>query len=132
MSVTRVWVHRIEIQNEPGSLRSLLLQLAESGVDLLCVDACTCCGKCSVNICGKDPRELKAAVDKAGIGFTEMAGFLISGDDKVGAGAQALKNLADAGINGIAGSAMVFDGHFKMLIIVDDADGDAAEKALFG
>lgn len=132
MSVTRVWVHRIDIEDKPGGLRNLLLQLAQEGVDLLCVAACTCGSRGIVDICGKDPKALKAAVDKAGIGFTEMAGFLISGDDKVGAGAEALKGLAEAGINGIAGSAMVFDRQFKMLIIVDAEDGDAAEKVLAG
>ena len=129
---TRVWVHRIEIKDEPGSFRELLLQLAQEGVDMLCVAACTCGDKGIVDICGKDPKILRDAVDKLGINFKELAGFLISGDDKIGAGARALKGLADAGINGIAGSAMVFDGKFKMLIIVDTADGDAAEEALYG
>ena len=129
---TRVRVHRIEIEDKPGALRDLLLQLAQEGVDMLCVAACTCGSKGVIDICGKDPNVLKAAVDKAGIDFTEMAGFLISGDDKIGAGAKVLKGLADADINGIASSAMVFDGHFKMLIIVDAVDGDAAEEVLYG
>ena len=58
------------------------------------------------------------------------AGFIIGGKDKVGAAAQSLKGLADAGINGVAGAAMVCDGQYQMLVVVDAADGDAAEEAL--
>ena len=35
-----------------------------------------------------------------------------------------------AGINGVAGAAMVCDGQYQMLVVVDAAAGDAAEKAL--
>jgi len=34
------------------------------------------------------------------------------------------------GINGVAGAAMVCDGLYHMLVVVDAADGDAAEQAL--
>lgn len=132
MSVTRVWVHRIEIPDTPGSLRNILLKFADEGVDLLCIAACTVDGKGLVDLCGKNPMALKAAMKKMNISAIEMSGFLIKDKDQIGKGAKALKGLADAGINGIAGSAMVFDGQFQLLIIVDAKDGDAGEKALKG
>ncbi|MHC4467430.1 MAG: hypothetical protein ACYSYW_12865 [Planctomycetota bacterium] len=59
-----------------------------------------------------------------------MAGFIIVGDDTVGAAADALKGLADAGISGVAGAAMVCDGQYHMMVVVESADGDAAADVL--
>jgi len=41
-----------------------------------------------------------------------------------------LKGLAEANINGIAGTAMVFEGQYQMLVVVDAADAEAACKAM--
>ena len=60
----------------------------------------------------------------------EAAGFIISGKDRIGAAAEALKGLAEAGINGVAGAAMVCDGQFQLLVVVNIADSAAAAKAL--
>ena len=81
-------------------------------------------------VSAKDPEAFRGCVQKMGIEATVAAGFIVSGDDKAGAAAEALKGLAEAGINGVAGAAMVCDGHYQMLVVVDAADGDAAEKAL--
>jgi hypothetical protein len=78
----------------------------------------------------KEPASLEACAKEAGVEAAAASGFIVSGGDKVGAAAEALKGLVDAGINGIAGSAMVCDGQYQMLIVVKAEDGDAAEKAL--
>ena len=78
----------------------------------------------------KKPEGLKACALELGIEVTDAAGFIISGEDKVGAAAEALKGLADAGISGVAGTAMVCDEQYHMLVVVDAGDGDAAERAL--
>ena len=132
MAAKRITVHAIEIEDKPGSLQKLLAMAAEEGIDFQCFTACSCGGKGMAYLSAKDPSKCDACAAKAGMAPTEMAGFLISGDDKVGAAADALKPLAEAGINGVAGSAMVCDGSFGLLVIVNAADGDAAEKALAG
>ena len=83
-----------------------------------------------VCLSAKSGEALKTFAQGAGIEVTQAAGFVISSADKVGAAAEALKGLSDAGINGIAGAAMVCDGQYHMLVVVNAADGDAAEKAL--
>ena len=132
MAVKRIIVHRIKIEDKPGSLHKLLSSIAAEGVDLLCLTACSCCDGNSgaAYLSAKDPSLCEACAAKTGIEATEAVGFIINGDDKTGAAAEALKGLADAGINGIAGAAMVCDGKYQLLVVVDAADGDSAEKAL--
>jgi len=131
MAVKRITVHCLEIEDEPGSLQKLLAQAASANVDLLCFAAFSAAGgRGRVYLSAKAPQSLEACAQKAGIKATAAAGFIVGGEDKVGAAAESLKGLADAGINGVAGTAMVCDGQYHMLIVVDAADGDAAEKAL--
>lgn len=131
MAVKRISVHCVEIEDKPGSLQNLLEKAAAANVDLLCCAAFSAgAGRGRVYLSAKDPAALQACAQGAGIEATEAAGFIVSGQDKVGAAAEALKGLADAGINGIAGAAMVCNGQYQILIVVSAADGDAAEKAL--
>jgi len=131
MAAQKISVHCVEIPDEPGSLHKLLESAASKGVDFQCFIACgRCDGKGLVFVSGKDPEKCKACAEEAGIEAKEMVGFVIEGEDKVGAAAEALKGLADAGINGAAGAAMVCEGQYHMCIIVESSDADAAEEAL--
>ena len=89
-------------------------------------------GKGSIYIGAKDPEAFRACAQELGVSVTVAAGFIVSGEDKIGAAAEALKGLAEAGVNGVAGSGIACDGQYHMLIVVDAADGDVAEKALAG
>jgi hypothetical protein len=130
MAVKRIVVHCIEIEDKPGSLQGLLAQAAKMNVDLLCFAAfSTGSGQGRVYISAKDPSALEACAQEAGMETKAAAGFIVDGDDKVGAAAEALKALADAGISGVAGAAMVCNRQYRMLVVVDTADGDAVEKA---
>lgn len=131
MAVKRITVHCIEVKDEPGSLQKLLAEAASAKVDLICFAAFSAGGgRGEVYLSGKEPKALEACVRKGGISATTAAGFIVSGDDRVGAAAAVLTGLSDAGINGLAGAAMVCDGGYQMLIVVDAADGDAAAEAL--
>ena len=131
MAVKRITVHCVEIEDKPGSLQKLLDGVASANVDLLCCTAFSAGGGLGwVYVSAKALVAFEAYAQDAGIEATAAAGFIVSGDDKVGAAAGALKGLADAGISGIAGAAMVCDGQYQMLVVVDAADADAAEKAL--
>jgi hypothetical protein len=131
MAVKRITVHCLEIEDKPGSLQKLLAEVASANVDLQCFTAFSAGGgRGQVYVSAKDPEAFKACAQEAGIETTTAAGFIVSGDDRVGAAAEVLKGLGLANINGVAGAAMVCDGQYHMLVVVDAADGDAAEKAL--
>ena len=131
MAVKRITVHCLEIEDKPGSFQNLLAKVASANIDLLCCAAFSAGGgRGQVYVSAKDPGAFKAFAQEAGLEATIAAGFIVSSDDRVGAAAGALKGLAEAGINGVAGAAMVCDGQYQMLVVVNAADGDAAEKAL--
>jgi len=131
MAVKRISVHCLEIENKPGSLQQLLSQAASEGVDLLCFAAFSADGgRGKVYLSAKDPATLRACILNSGIETVPAAGFVISNDDRAGVAAEALKDLADAAINGIAGAAMVRNGQYQMLVVVKADDGDAAAGAL--
>jgi len=133
MAVKRITVHCLEIEDKPGSLHKFLTQSSLSNVDFLCFVAVSGGGgRGRLYVSVKEPASFKAFMQEAGLETTAAAGFIVGGEDKVGAAAEALKGLAEAGINGVAGAAMVCDGQYQMLVVVDAADGDAAEKALGG
>ena len=131
MAVNRITFHCFEFEDKPGSLQKLLADAASVNIDLLCFAAFSVGdGRGRVYVSAKNPQALRACAQEAGVEAITAAGFIVRGDDKVGAAAEALKGLADANINGVAGAAMVCDGQYQMLVVVNAADGDAAEKAL--
>jgi hypothetical protein len=131
MDVKRITINCLEIEDKPGSLLKLLGTFASANVDLLCGAAFSIgTGKARVYLSAKDQKAFSACADKAKIKSTIAAGFVMCCEDRVGAGADALKDLAEAGINAIAGIATVFNGQCQLVVVVNAADGDTAEKAL--
>ncbi len=131
MAVKRISIHAVQIEDKPGSLQKLLSKAADDGVDLNGLSACACSGGSAMAyLSAKNPEALKACAIKAGIEVTELAGFMLTGDDTPGAAAEALKPLANAGVSGVAASAMVCNGGYGMIVIVESADADAAATAL--
>lgn len=131
MAVKRVTVHCVEIEDKPGSLQKLLGEAASANVDLLCLAAFSGGGgRGQVYLSAKEPETFNAFAQKSGIETTSAVGFIISGDDRAGAAADAIKGLAETNINGVAGAAMISNGQYRMLVVVAAGDGDAAEKAL--
>jgi len=131
MAKERIAINCIEIEDRPGSLHKILTQAAEAGVDLVCFTAfSTGAGVGKIYLGAREPRFFEAFLAQFKLTAEPAVGFIISGTDKVGAAAEALKGLADAGINGRAGAAMVCDGNYQMLVVVDESDADAVEKAL--
>jgi len=131
MTVERIDISCIEIEDRPGSLQKILVQAAEAGVDLLCFTAfSTRAGIGKIYLSAKDEQFFEVFLQRFGHEARPFSGFVISGTDRVGAAADALKGLAGAGINGRVGAAMVCGGSYQMLIVVDESDADVAEKAL--
>ena len=131
MAAKRIVIHSLEIEDKPGSLYKFLADAAHANVDMLCLTAFSMgFGRGRVCASAKDPDALKSFAGESGIDVTTEAGFMVSGEDKIGAAAETLKALAEARINGVAGAAMVCDGHYQMLVVVEAGDADAAAEAL--
>lgn len=131
MSAKRITVYCLDIEDKPGSLHKLLAQAALAKVDLLCLAAFSAgMGTGRVFLGAKEPATLMDCAKQMGLDLIEVAGFILGGEDKIGAAAEAIQGLAQAGINGVATAAIVCDGQYHMGVVVDASDGDAAEKAL--
>ena len=131
MSVKRIAVHCVDIEDKPGSLQKFLAQSGLSGVDYLCFSAFSYSDNHGrVYVSTKDPKGFEAFAKEAGIKITEAAGFIISGEDRVGAAANVLKGLAEKDIRGITGAAMVCDNRYHLFVVVSAKDADRAQKTL--
>lgn len=131
MAVKRITVNSVNIEDKPGSLHKFLNKAASADVDWLCLAAFSAGrGKGRIYLSAKDQQVFEEFAKRSKIKTKAVAGFIISADDKVGAAAQALQSMAKAKINGLAATAMVCDGQYHLLIVVDADDADAAEKAL--
>jgi len=131
MAVKRITVNSVDIEDKSGSLHKFLNKAALANVDLLCLAAFSVGrGKGKVYLSAKNQQAFEEFAKRSRIKTKNSAGFIISGDDEVGAAARALQTMAKAKINGLAGTAMVCDGQYHMLIVVDADDADAAEKVL--
>jgi len=131
MAVKRIVVHCVDIEDKPGSLQKFLSQSSLSGVDYLCFSAFSCDNnRGQAFVSAKDPKRFESFAREAGLRTTLAAGFIVDGSDRMGAAADALLGLAENDICGLVGSAMVFDGQYRMLIVVNASDGDRAQKAL--
>jgi hypothetical protein len=131
MAVKQVSINCVEIEDKPGSLQAFLSAAAAGGVDFECFAAFSKGNGKGVACAGaKDASVFAKYAKKAGIKTTKAVGFIISGKDKAGAAAKALKPLADAGVNGCAGAAVVCNGQYHMLVIVAASESKAAAKAL--
>ncbi len=131
MAIKQVSINCVEIEDKPGGLQEFLSAAASEGVDFECFAAFSKGdGKGEVCVSAKDASVFAVYAKKARIKTTEAVGFIVSGSDKAGAAAKALKPLANAGVNGCAGAAMVCNGQYHMLIVVAASESKAAAKAL--
>ena len=124
-------VLQIEVSDRAGSLFKLLTAAAEAGVDLGCMTAASKGGGKGVAYLGpKDPRAAKKFVKAEGIKAKDMVGFVFSRRDACGAGAKALKPLADRKIKGKACLAtLTGKGKCQIVIVVDKKDAARAARA---
>jgi hypothetical protein len=131
MAVKQVVMYGVDIEDKPGSLHRFLSQSSLSGVDYLCFTAYSCGNnKGRVFVGAKAPKIFEAFAKEAKLKITPAAGFIISNKDRLGAAADIIKGLAENSIRGLAGTAIVCDGLYKMLVVVDAKDASPAEKVL--
>jgi hypothetical protein len=131
MGVRRIDVQCVEIEDKPGSLQRFLTQSSLSGVDFSYFAGYSCGNNHErVFVSAKDAGKFRAFAKEAELRFSDAVGFVVSGEDRLGAGAEALKALAEGDVHGIAGSGMVWDRMYQLVIVVSSEDAEKAEALL--
>ena len=106
-TVRRVEYFYVTVADTPGEGRKILAALREQGVNLAAFLAFpTGGGESQIDLVPEDPAALREAAERAGVTLSEgKSAFLIQGDDRVGAVADATAKLAEANINATAAAA---------------------------
>jgi hypothetical protein len=137
LTVERVDVWAVTIEDEPGGLAEKLAPLSEAGADLAFAIARRAPEEPGTGVVFVTPLVGDAqtrAAEKAGFSVADSLHSLrIEGDNKPGIGAQLTKKLADAGINLRGLSAAVIGGRFIMYLAFDTSkDADKAIEIIEG
>jgi hypothetical protein len=131
--VRSVDYYYVTVSDTPGEGQRVLSALKDSGVNLLAFLGFPAGGgRSQLDLVPEDPKALEEAAGRAGVTLSEAKrAFLIQGDDRVGAVAEATARLAEANINltavAAAGSG---SGRYGMILWVAPDDYDKAAQAL--
>jgi hypothetical protein len=132
-TVRRVEYFYVTVPDTPGEGRKILAGLREQGVNLAAFLAFpTGGGESQIDLVPEDPAALREAAERAGVTLSEgKSAFLIQGDDRVGAVADATAKLAEADINATAAAATAAGtGSYGMILWVAPADYERAADVL--
>lgn len=118
----------VELKNQPGSLADLCEAMATRGVNLvLCGTTHGDAG--TVAFIADDDAAARAALEGAGIEFTERPALSVRMENRPGVGAATFRRLASANVNmELLLPVRISDELFFAVICVDDVD--AARTAL--
>ena len=122
----------VTVPDTPGEGQRVLSALKDGGVNLLAFLGFPEGGQAQLDLVPEDPDALRAAAEQAGVTLTgPKRVFLIQGDDRVGAVADAMEKLAAANINVTAAAASgAGSGRYGMILWVSPADVDKAGSTL--
>jgi hypothetical protein len=121
------------VPDAPGEVQRILSALQAGGVNLVAfLGFPKGDGQSQIDLVPEDSNALRAAAEQAGVTLSDVKrAFLIQGDDRVGAVADATKKLAEANVNVTAAAAVTAgSGRYGMIIWVAPADYDTAAGAL--
>jgi hypothetical protein len=132
-TVRRVEYRYATVPNAPGEVQSILSALEERGVNLVAFLGFPEGGQSQIDLVAEDPDALRGAAEAAGVALSEpKRAFLIQGDDRVGAVAEATGKLAEADVNVTAAAAVASgSGSYGMIVWVAPGDYDRA-ASVFG
>jgi hypothetical protein len=122
----------VEAPDKPGEAFRILNHLKEAGVNLLAFSGFPRARRAQLDFIPVDPAAFKAAAKQARLKLVgPKKGFLIHGEDRVGALAEVLGKLADAAINVTATDAVTAGaGRYGVLLWVKPRDVKKAAKVL--
>jgi hypothetical protein len=131
--VRRVNYVYVKVPNRPGQGARITDELREAGVNLLAYTAFpTRGGRAQVDLIAEDLGAIRRIARRNGWRLSDARkGFLVQGDDRVGAVHNHLKRLADQKINVTAADAVTAGkGRYGMLLWVRPKDYARAAAAL--
>lgn len=131
-TVQRVQYFYAEVPDKPGEGAKLLRMLKEEGVNLLAFSGFPKGRRAQLDFIPADPGALKAVAKKARLKLVgPKTGFLVQGDDRVGAMADIVQKLAEARINVTAVDAVSAGyGRYGAILWVKSRDVNKAAKLL--
>lgn len=99
-TIQRVQYFYSEVPDKPGEGAKILRMLQQEGINLLAFSGFPEGRRAQVDLIPADPAALKAAAKKSKLKLKgPKTGFLVQGDDRVGAVADIMSQLAGAKIN---------------------------------
>ncbi|MBI2361358.1 MAG: hypothetical protein HYV04_21025 [Deltaproteobacteria bacterium] len=131
-TIQRVPYYYTEVSDKPGEGARLLNSLKEEGVNLLAFTGFPKGRRAQIDFVPADEVTFRAAAKKAKIKLVgPKTGFLIQGDDRVGAIADILSKLAEAKINVTAVDAAAAGmGRYGAILWVKSRDVKKAAQVL--
>jgi hypothetical protein len=119
-SVRKVDYFYVTLSDTPGQGATILSELAAAGVNLLAFSGFPSGRRAQLDLVPADPARLKAAARKLKLKLSaKKSGFIVDGDDRLGAMAGILDALATARINVTAMDAVATgDGRFGAIFWV--------------
>ncbi len=131
-TISRVDYFYIEIPNKPGEAARALTKLKDAGINLLAFTGFPKGQRAQLDFIPADPAVFVRAAKKAGWKLSaKKSGFLIQGEDRVGALADIMAKLADAKINVTAVDAVCAGMYrYGAILWVKPSDLKRAAKTL--
>ena len=132
-TVQGVDYYYVTVPDVPGEGQRILSALRDSGVNLHAFLGFPLGGgQSQLDLVPEDPEALREAAERAGVTLSEAKrAFLIQGDDRVGAVADAMEKLAGANVNLTAAAATAAgSGRYGMILWVAAADYERTADAL--
>jgi hypothetical protein len=132
-TVQGVEYYYVTVPDMPGEGQRILSALRDNGVNLLAFLGFPLGGgRSQLDLFPEDAASLREAVERAGVTLSDAKrAFLIQGDDRVGAVADATEKLAQASVNLTAAAATgAGAGRYGMIVWVAPDDYERAAEAL--
>lgn len=130
--IRKVDYFKMEVADKPGEGARILGALRDAGINLLAFTGFPRGRRAQIDFIPEDSAAFKKAAKKAGLKITpKKGGFLVQGEDRVGAVAEIMSKLGDARINVTAIDAVTAgEGRYAAILWVKPADVRKAAKAL--
>ncbi len=110
-TIRKVAYYKTEVPNKAGEGARILGILKDAGVNLLAFSGFPSGRRAQIDFIPEDDAAFRMAAKKAGLKMgAKKTGFLVQGDDRVGAVSDIMTKVAEAGINITALDAIVAGG----------------------
>jgi hypothetical protein len=131
-SVRRIDYFKMETADKPGEGARLLGLFRDAGVNLLVFTGFPRGRRAQIDFIPEDSAAFKSAAKRSRLKLTEKkGGFLVQGEDRVGAIAEIMSKLAGAKVNVTAIDAVCAgEGRFGAILWVKPKDANKAARAL--